>query len=133
MSYKELSLEERISIQLGQLQGLSQRAIAQMLDRNPSTISRELCRNGVAALSYSASQAHQKMRQRRTVCRPARKLEPVTELFDLVVYLLRQRFSPQQIAGKLRRMEFSKLEDVYVCRETIYNAIYAWPVGELRK
>lgn len=133
MSYQELSIEERVTIQVGQLQGLSQRAIARMLDRSPSTISRELRRNAAAASAYSASQAQQTMRQRRAVCRPARKLEPGTELFDLVVYLLRQRFSPQQIAGKLRRMEFPKFEDVYVCRETIYNAIYALPVGELRK
>ncbi|MBF7141031.1 MULTISPECIES: IS30 family transposase [Pseudomonas] len=133
MSYQELSIEERITIQIGQLQGLSQRAIARMLDRSPSTVSRELRRNAGAATSYSANQAHQKMRQRRTVCRLDRKLDPGTELFELVVYLLRQRFSPQQIAGKLRRMEFPRFEDVYVCRETIYNAIYALPVGELRK
>ena len=30
-------------------------------------------------------------------------------------------------------MEFPNFEDAYVCRETIYNAIYALPVGELRK
>jgi IS30 family transposase len=46
MSYHELSIEERITLQLGQLQGLSQRAIAKMLNRSPSTISRELRRNG---------------------------------------------------------------------------------------
>gem|GEM_PF-463212 len=44
-----------------------------------------------------------------------------------------ERFSPEQIAGKLRRMELPSLKDAYVCRETIYNAIYALPVGELRK
>ncbi len=30
-------------------------------------------------------------------------------------------------------MEFPNIEDAYVCRETIYNAIYALPVGELRE
>lgn len=104
-----------------------------MLDRSPSTISRELRRNTVGAPKYSASQAQQQMRIRRTVCRPARKLVPGGELFDLVVYLLRKRFSPQQIAGKLGAMEFPNLEDTYVCRETIYSAIYALSVGELRK
>lgn len=73
------------------------------------------------------------MRQRRTTCRPARKLEPGTDLSDLVVYLLRRHFSPQQIADKPLCMKFPKLEDVYVCRQTICNAIYALPVGELRK
>lgn len=67
------------------------------------------------------------------MCRPVRKLLPGGELFDLVVYLLRKHFSPQQIAGKLRAMEFPNFEDAYVCRETIYNAIYALPAGELRK
>jgi len=101
MPYQERSIEECISTQLRQLRGLSRRAIAGMLNRSPSTVSRELRRDAAAASSYSANQAHQRMRQRRVVCRPSRKVEPGTELFDLVVNLLRQRFSPQQIAGKL--------------------------------
>lgn len=60
MFYHELNIEERIQIQLGQLQGLSQRAIARMLERNPSTINRELHRNAMGALKYSASQAQLK-------------------------------------------------------------------------
>ena len=47
--------------------------------------------------------------------------------------MLRERLSPEQIAGKLRNMNIPSLRDAYVCRETIYNAIYALPVGELRK
>jgi hypothetical protein len=50
----------------------------------------------------------------------------------MVKEMLRDRFSPQQIAGNLRRM-LPKLKDAYVSHETIYNAIYALPVGELRK
>jgi len=50
-----------------------------------------------------------------------------------VVHLLRKRFSPQQISGKLNAMELPNLEDTYVCRKTIYNALYALPVGGLRK
>lgn len=53
-------------------------------------------------------------------------------LFDLVKEMLRAHYSPEQIAGNLRTM-FPKLEDAYVSHETIYNAIYALPVGELRK
>jgi IS30 family transposase len=47
--------------------------------------------------------------------------------------MLRERLSPQQIAGKLRTMSISNLRDVYVCRETICNAIHALAVGEMRK
>ncbi len=73
------------------------------------------------------------MHTRRVICRPAKRLVPGNELFELVAHLLRQRFSPEQIAGKLRTMKSPSFEDAYDCRETIYNAIYALPVGELRK
>lgn len=58
---------------------------------------------------------------------------PGSELFDMVAYLLCKRFSPELLAGKQRSMEFPKFEDTYVCSETIYNAVYALPIGELRK
>ena len=133
MSYHELSLEERSNIQVGLLRGMSQRAIARMLNRSPSTICREIRRNRGAQGEYITQHAQRATCERRMPCRPQKKLMPGTELFDLVVYLLRKRFSPEQIAGKLRAMEFPNFEDAYVCRETIYNAIYALPVGELRK
>ncbi len=63
---------------------------------------------------------------------PRQKLVPGNELFELITHLLRERFSPEQIAGKLSAMKMN-FEEAYVCRETIYNAIYALPVGELRK
>src|SRR3546814_16693249 len=62
-----------------------------------------------------------------------RKLLPGSERFELVTHMLRERLSPEQIAGTLRSMNIPNLRDAYVCRETIYNAIYALPVGELRK
>jgi IS30 family transposase len=72
------------------------------------------------------------MRARRQVCRPKRKLLLGSEHFELVSHMLRERLFPEQIAGKLRSMHIPSLRDAYVCRETIYNAIYALPVGELR-
>ncbi len=133
MSYHELSVEERSDIQVGLLRGMSQRAIARMLNRSPSTISREIRRNRDACGAYATQHAQQAMRERRLPCRPRQKLVPGNELFELVAYLLRQCFSPEQIAGKLGAMKSPSFEDAYVCRETIYNAIYALPVGELRK
>ena len=47
--------------------------------------------------------------------------------------MLQAKFSPEQIAGHLRNMNTARDKCRYVCRETIYNAIYALPVGELRK
>ena len=103
-----------------------------MLGRSPSTISRELRRNQSLNGRYVAHVAQAHTRERRKVCRPARKLVLGNERFELVLHLLRERFSPEQIAGKLRVMKIN-FEEAYVCRETIYKAIYAMPVGELRK
>ena len=133
MSYHELSIEERATIQVGQLHGLGLRAMARMLGRSPSTISREVRRNTAPGGAYQVATAQSLMRQRRVACRPAKKLLPDSELFELVADLLRRYFSPEQIAGKLRSMNIPSFEDAYVCRETIYSAVYALPVGELRK
>jgi IS30 family transposase len=65
--------------------------------------------------------------------RPRRKLLPGCERFERFVHMLRERLSPEQIAGKLRSMNIPNLRDAYVCREAIYNAIYPLPVGEPRK
>src|SRR5690554_6896571 len=132
MTYRELNLEERITIRVGLLQSLSLREIARQISRSPSTVSREIRRNSDNNGAYTVSTAQVQMRTRRIVCRPKRKLLPDSELFDLVKKMLREHFSPEQITDNLRSM-FPKLKDAYVCHETIYNAIYALPVGELRK
>jgi IS30 family transposase len=133
MSYHELSVEERVTIQLGHVQGFSLRRIALLIKRSPSTISRELRRNRESCGNYSAHTAQHSMRVRRRPCRPQRKLLRGSERFDLVIHMLRGRLSPEQIAGKLRSMNIPSLKDAYVCRETIYSAVYALPVGGLRK
>ncbi|HTN29656.1 MAG TPA: helix-turn-helix domain-containing protein, partial [Pseudomonas sp.] len=65
MSYSELSVEERATIQIGRAQGLSLRRIASLIDRSPSTISRELRRNRDACGQHSARMAQQRMQARR--------------------------------------------------------------------
>lgn len=133
MKYQQLSLQERIDLQVARLRGLGVRAIGRQLGRSPATISRELRRNaGQSPDEYQASSAQWQAKARRLVCRPREKLTPENELFEVVVEMLRDRFSPEQIAGKLREM-YPETPSNYVCRETIYNAIYALPVGELRK
>ena len=60
------------------------------------------------------------------------QLHPDAILFDVVLHLLRQRWSPEQIALTLARIS-PKGHELGVSHETIYNCIYAQPVGELRK
>lgn len=75
--------------------------MAGMLNRS-STISREIRRNRDAQGTYTTLHAQRTMRRHRLPCRPRKKLAPGSERFELVAYLLRQRFSPEQIARKLR-------------------------------
>jgi IS30 family transposase len=70
MSYHELSVEERSNIQIGLLRGMSQRAIARMLNRSPSTICREIHRNRSAEGEYITQHAQRAMRERCIPCRP---------------------------------------------------------------
>lgn len=64
---------------------------------------------------YHARHAQRQREKRRVVCRPARKLLPGTERFDLIVHLLRRRLSPEQISGKLKTMKLPDLRDAHVC------------------
>ena len=133
MPYIELSIEERASIQVERAQGMSLRHIARLLGQAPSTISREKRRNQMTQNGYCARNTQHQREKRRVVCRPTRKLLPGTEQFDLIVHMLRRRLSPEQISGKLKTMKLPDLRDAYICRETIYTAIYVLPVGLLRK
>jgi IS30 family transposase len=112
-------------------QNYSVREIARVLARSASTISRELRRNASAG-QYSSAAAQQSCQHRRRQGRPVRKLHPEAILFDLVQHLLRQRWSPEQIALTLARI-CPKGHELRVSHETIYHCIYAQPVGELRK
>ncbi len=129
--YQQLQYEERIAIASFQAQGLSIRAMARILKRAPSTISREMLRNGPSG-KYSCYYAQKRRNRRRVFCRPAPKLMLTSCLFAQVCDFLKRKWSPEQIAIYLRRQHpFDSTQRV--SHETIYNAIYAMPRGELRK
>jgi transposase, IS30 family len=117
--YRHLSAEERHSIAILKLQGLSQRAIATALGRSPSTISRELTRNvSTHDGFYRHSAAGELYRGRLSRSRRNRRYG--REEFRPVEHLLRQDWSPQQIVGR------AKLEGAPVMsHETIYVWIWA--------
>ena len=144
-TYTHLSAEDRGAIMAMKLQERSGRQLAHALGRAPSTVSRELRRNGYLspaelgpmgrpriAGGYDAVRAGVRARRVRRVCRARRKLHPHGALWHRVHGLLRQRWSPEQIAGTLKR-EHPDCPDLQVSHETIYSAIYAAPRGELRR
>lgn len=133
-NYSHLSAEERAVIMIEYGRGSSIRSIARELGRSGSTVSRELVRNrdgGVAR--YDATQAALAYRSRRRRSVRQRKLAAGSTLYQRVHdQLIYWRWSPQQIAARLRRMHPDD-PDQQVSHETIYAAIYAYPRGALKQ
>ena len=130
-TYHHLSPEDRAVIMIERRNGRSLRSIARLLGRSPSTVSRELKRAGGG--SYETTLAAEGYRERRSASRRRRLLAPGTTLYqyvhDRLVYF---RWSPQQIAARLREMPESERPGL-VSHETIYATIYAQPRGALKQ
>ncbi|MEV0343433.1 helix-turn-helix domain-containing protein [Nocardia sp. NPDC050713] len=98
---RHLSLAEREEISRGLAAGDSLRSIARSLGRAPSTISREVAKRG-GRFVYRALPADRAAWARAVRPKPT-KLSRDPRLAALVAEKLVQRWSPQQIAGWLRR------------------------------
>ena len=120
-SYDQLSLEERCAVAELRRAGRSIRQIAAALDRQPSTIARELKRNtgaGPRAGSYRPAYAQQQTAARRW---SGSRLERNNELRDQVLDKLSQGWSPEQVSGRLK-LEMGR---TVIGHETIYRFIYS--------
>ena len=114
-----LTLAEREEISRAVVAGESIRSMAARLGRAPSTISREIRRNG-GREDYRASQADAATWDRAR--RPKRcKLRENRPLARIVAAKLRMFWSPEQIAGWLKHT-YSCDESLHVSHETIYTA-----------
>ena len=131
MQGRYLSFTEREEIALGRAAGESMRAIAARLDRSPSTISRELARNADRAGRYRASSAHVLAYERASRPKPA-KLVTNQVLRERVQADLCKRYSPEEIAGRLRK-DFPDQPEMWVSTETIYQSLYVQSRGALRR
>ena len=125
-----LTLSEREDVSRGLSAGLSMRAIAAQLGRSPSTVSREIARNG-GYDDYRASLAEQAAwdRAQRPKCC---KLACNKPLSRVVAKKLQSQWSPQQIAGWLKRA-YPGNEDQQVSHETIYRTLFIQSRGALKK
>lgn len=125
-----LSLAEREEISRGLSAGVALRSIARGLARAPSTISREIKRNGGPGRYRAAAsdQAAWDRGLRPKVCKLA--CEPA--LCCAVSAKLRRKWSPEQIAGWLRRAFPGELHR-QVSHETIYRSLYIQARGVLKK
>jgi transposase, IS30 family len=126
-----LSFAEREEIALARARGETIRGIARRLGRSPSTISRELRRNADRGGGYRATMAHALAYERASRPKPA-KLHTNLRLRAIVQDDLRRRYSPEQIAGRLRR-QFPDQPEMWVSAETIYQSLYVQSRGALRR
>lgn len=125
-----LTLAEREEISRAVVAGHSMRSIAAQLGRAPSTISREIKRNG-GQDCYRAGQADQSAWDRGR--RPkAGKLAANRVLARLVAGKLRLQWSPEQVAGWLKRT-YPGAASRHVSAETIYRSLFIQARGALKK
>ena len=125
-----LSLTEREEISRGVVACRSMRAMAASLGRAPSTLSREIRRNGGCA-GYRASQADQAAWDRARRPKPC-KLVQNRALARIVARKLKQVWSPEQIAGWLKHT-YSHDKRYQVSHETIYRTLFIQARGALKK
>ncbi|OIR18188.1 integrase core domain protein [mine drainage metagenome] len=125
-----LTLPEREEISRAVVAGQSARAIATFLGRAPSTISREIKRNG-GQECYRASKADQAAWD-RTLRPKTCKLVENRALAHIVAAKLQGLWSPEQIAGWLKQT-YPSDESYQVSHETIYRSLYIQARGALKK
>ncbi len=124
------SLGEREEISRGMAAGESMRAVAWRLGRSPSTVSRELVRNG-GRRRYRAAAADGAAWTRAR--RPKHcKLAANARLRKTVAVKLGEDWSPQQIAGWLVRT-FPDEPEMRVSHETIYLTLFVQSRGALKR
>jgi transposase, IS30 family len=128
-----LSFAEREEIAAGLCEGLTAGAIARALGRSPSTICREIGRNKARRPGWSYRAGAAQSRADQCARRPkTAKLAANSQLRQRVEDGLAQRWSPQQIATRLR-IEFPQDPEMQVSHETIYQSLYVQGRGALRR
>lgn len=136
---RRLQLSDRVLIELGIAQGRSAGDIASGLRVHRSTVFREIARHSLVAedgrwgnhdAHYSAALAQfwaDEARARPKVF----KLETLPLLRRMVVAMLDQKLSPQQVSVRLRRL-FPDDKNMQISHETLYQALYVQGAGALR-
>jgi transposase, IS30 family len=119
--YKQLSIEERETIQMGVWQKKSIRSIAKELGRSPATISRELKRNCPSARRVYTPRVAQEKAENRIKARAKRCRLKNPLIREYVVAKLKASLSPEQIAGRLS-VDNPKFK---ISHEAIYQYIYS--------
>src|SRR6476619_533102 len=129
-SARQLTLQDREEISRGLAEGMTLRAIAEVIGRPVSTVSREVARNGGRQRyrAYAAEWAMWDRARRPKVC----TLVATPRLRAIVEEKLADDWSPEQISRWLRRV-FADDPEMQVSHETIYLSLFVQARGALRK
>lgn len=138
MKQRRLTFYERQIIEVGLASGKSHRTIAKDIGREQSDVSREIKRNKGQLFPYSAVTA-QKATKRRSKYTNTKKLSKYWRLNLYVTTKLCEGWSPEQIAGRLKKYPPAFLSGKSIGTEAIYRYIYAdkegtpWLYHQLRR
>src|SRR5688500_13494714 len=132
---RKLTVEDRVAIDLRRKDGWGVRAIARELGRSPSVISTEIGRGREPGGNYAAGSAQAAAAARRDRSGRRAKLAPDSPLFAEVAKLLRLQWSPEQIAGRRKRLEdgTEMSSGLRVSHDAICNTNFAEQRNELRR
>ena len=132
-THRKLTSHERDKIAYGYAVGERIREIARRLGRSPSSISDEIRRNKIGG-RYHSIRAHQASEARKHNSHKKYVLKTRPTLQSYVVGKLGLGWSPEQIAGRLRKEinEGVRPPEEYINHESIYQYIYDEPQSELR-
>jgi IS30 family transposase len=120
---QRITYYERQKIEFLLKHNQSARNIADALGRDHTVISREINRNGSDYLPYNAKAA-QSAADRKAKHTNTRKLHKDKQLYRYVVDGLKEGWSPQQIAGRLKKHPPKGMSSKYISHEQIYEYIY---------
>ena len=132
-TFKHLTNEDRVRIEVLLTEGYTQISIAQKLEVDRSTISREINNRGTPS-GYHAKIAQVNYQRRRQKCHPKNKIEE-TPIGSFIIAKIRAGWSPETISGRLRREidQGLRLEKDFITKETIYQFIYNSDFGQQEK
>lgn len=119
----ELNLYDRQMLQYWLRTKLSLRKIAKVMRKDVSVLSREIRRNSSGRDTYRADTA-QRLAEKRKYAQHKGKLDKHPKLKDYVEAKLREDWSPEQIAGRLKEHPPVELAGICISHESIYYWIY---------
>lgn len=125
MKHNKLTETERKLICKWKALGWSNISVAEKLGRDTSTIGRELKRNKFKGKVYEPLHAQSLAQKRKAKAWNAKKHLKNRKLFAYIISHLREGWSPEQIAGRLKFVEHPNDPSWHICHETIYAFIYS--------